>query len=166
MAGLETKEEIIGKKDSDLYWKDYAEKIREVDLKVMQTKKQLIMEETIIKANGEKFIAISYKGPLLNKHDLAIGIVGVAIDIHELKETQEKLEEALAEIKILANSEREKILKRHEQFMDNQAHDIRTPVGGIISGTQVLPTIINNSPSDAAEWVAEIHRAATQILDY
>jgi len=95
-----------------------------------------------------------------------IGIIGISLDITELKDTQKELQSALAEIKILANSEREKILKRHEQFMDDQAHDIRTPVGGIISGTQVLPSIINNSPKDAIDWITEIHKAATQILDY
>jgi PAS domain-containing protein len=54
LAGLNSPEDIIGKTDYDLSWKDYADALREVDQKIMQTKIPGEIIEYATFANGKK----------------------------------------------------------------------------------------------------------------
>lgn len=90
MAGLSHIDEIIGKTDFDMPWKDLAEVISATDMKVISSGVPVESEEAPILKNGKKIFMISNRRPLLNNKGETIGIVGTSIDITELKRTQER----------------------------------------------------------------------------
>src|SRR6185312_10385114 len=62
-AGLNSRQEIIGKTDFELPWKEQASILRSSDLKVMKTGKPVVFEEPSVLANGTKAIFLSKKVP-------------------------------------------------------------------------------------------------------
>lgn len=97
-AGLNFKSEIIGKTDFEL-WPEQAPKIRENDLEVISSGKQLDVEETVTILSGEVLYFAGIKAPLLNESGEVIGILGNSLNItdrkrqnQELQDTKQKLE--------------------------------------------------------------------------
>jgi len=84
--------QVIGKLDSELNLdKEESFKLMEIDKKVLEDKKPIIVESHI-KFNGNRMmIKESLKSPLINKDGEAVGIVGIARDITGKKALEEKL---------------------------------------------------------------------------
>lgn len=159
-------DEVIGKTDYDLPWQDQADNIRRIDNKVMQEKKPLLVEE-IAKSpiqKKENFF-LSHKIPFYDESGNIEGVIGVSLDITELKEVKKQLEKALKTANS-ANKEREKILHRYQQFVNDQEHDIRTPVGGVASGTVAIEPMIKENPDEALEILKLIQTSAQEVLEY
>lgn len=90
--GVNDPREILGKSDYELYPYEAAEKSREEDLKVMNTLKPVIGKETIKTTNdGKQTSFLSSKIPLLNSKGIAYGLVGISLDISNLKEKEKEL---------------------------------------------------------------------------
>lgn len=164
-AGLNSPKEMIGKTNYDLPWKDYADELNAINNKVMETGKEYCVEEEGELADGKKAVFLSRKVPLYDKSKHVIGILGLSLDITELKETKKELEKALEEAQA-ANADREKVLLRYQQFVNDQEHDIRTPVGGVASGTVAIEPMIKESPEEALEILKLIQISAQEILEY
>ena len=85
---LSSAEEIFGKRNVDLpIFKDHPEiahEIDEINLEVMRSNTPKILEEKSIK-NGECKIYLSYKSPLIDSDNNVLGLLGVSIDITDLK---------------------------------------------------------------------------------
>jgi PAS domain S-box-containing protein len=90
MAGM-SRNQIIGNTDYLLPWKNQANKIREIDLWVINNLKEYKTEETAIVYGGIKKIFLSSKSPLLNENGDVIGIIGVSIDIHIISDLKKNL---------------------------------------------------------------------------
>lgn len=164
MAGLKSRADIIGKTDFELCWSEFAHDWVAADNKVLRTGKQVIKEEKIRLSNGTVLTELTHKSPLKNQHGEIIGTIGASLDITEFNETKRKLEQALREAKVA--QERENILQRYRQFVDDQEHDIRTPLGGLASGTDALEYFIKTDTNEALEFLAMMKKSAWEILDY
>ena len=92
MAGVASPDDVIGKTDADLIWKDKYKELRAVDMKVMKKNQLMQFEETVLLASGKEVTTLSMKSPLRNQKNEVIGIIGTSLDITELKETQRELE--------------------------------------------------------------------------
>jgi signal transduction histidine kinase/ActR/RegA family two-component response regulator/HPt (histidine-containing phosphotransfer) domain-containing protein len=77
----------------------------------------------------EKFFEIFYS-PIRDEEKNISGVLGIASDITEHKQAEQKLKDA----KQLA----EETAKIKEQFLANMSHEIRTPMNGIIGLTRIL----------------------------
>lgn len=93
--GFPNTKELIGKTLYDvaksLEWdKSLADKIRQDDLEVIQTRRPKISESTII-LNNEERAFIDYKKPLVDETGKIIGVLGISIDITERKKLEKKL---------------------------------------------------------------------------
>lgn len=91
MAGYNNPEDMIGKTDFDLCWKEFAEEWRNLDKKVLSDNKTLIREEHAKLADGRVITELTFKTPLKNEYNESIGIIGTSLDITELKQTQKEL---------------------------------------------------------------------------
>jgi len=94
-CGKRSSEEVVGKTDLEIWPEDLAKKYRSDDLRVMQKKKSLSVEEPIFDKGQTKWFE-TFKTPIFDKSGKVIGTTGYARDITERK---------LAEKEILASKE-------------------------------------------------------------
>lgn len=128
MAGM-SRNQIIGNTDYLLPWKNQANKIREVDLWVINNLKEYKIEETAIVYGGIKKIFLSSKSPLLNENGDVIGIIGVSIDITHYK----RFEEEFKQTEIYLN----KYSSIKNRFLDKFSQESRIPLSNILSLSQL-----------------------------
>lgn len=83
--GLKSLDEFLGKNDYDIFKKEEADKIREVDKKVINKGATIVTEEWVTKSNGKKALYLSHKSPLKNEKNEIVGLCGVSIDITSSK---------------------------------------------------------------------------------
>ncbi len=134
-VGLKTAKDMVGLTAYDTLPIDQADEITRIDQYVISTGKPIITEEISNIAGGEQRIYLSRKVPLIHKKSKKIvGILGISVDITELKNTQDKLKKAegrLDGMLVLSSS---------------MAHELRTPLAAInITATNLkrqLPTLI------------------------
>jgi PAS domain S-box-containing protein len=163
-AGLSSKEEIIGKTDYDLPWKENADELRRTDLEVISTGGVVTSEEPSTLADGKAAIFLSKKIPLRDKQNNIIGILGISFDITAEKEAEKlRLEKKVLE-------EQEEVSRLLAASM---AHELRTPLRVIESGLEgienFLPELLQTyQTARAAEldvpYIAPMHfKALTNI---
>jgi diguanylate cyclase (GGDEF)-like protein/PAS domain S-box-containing protein len=91
-AGLSQPEQLLGKQDSELGWREQAARYREDDLQVMQNQTpRLNFEEPQTRPDGQQIWLRTSKVPLLGPHGEKVGLLGVYDDITEHKRAQEKI---------------------------------------------------------------------------
>jgi len=91
-AGVDSAQDIIGKDDFQLAWKEQAELYRADDLKVMASNKpKLAFEEQQTTTDGKHIWLRTSKVPLQNEANETIGLLGIYEDITEQKHTEERI---------------------------------------------------------------------------
>jgi hypothetical protein len=94
-AGLSNPEELIGKDDFQMGWRDQAELYRADDQLVMDSGiPKLAYEEPQTTPDGNNIWLRTSKVPLLDKNDKVIGMLGIYDDISEIKQKEKELIEA------------------------------------------------------------------------
>ena len=89
---VENADDILGKNDFDLYDEETAQLSRSEDLQVFKTLKPILGAEKINKCrNGENTTFLTSKIPLKGENGKAYGLVGISLDISELKQKEEEL---------------------------------------------------------------------------
>ena len=150
MVGASHFEEIIGKKDSDLPWKESAASLEKNDKEVIKYKKLLYFEETGKLSDGTIQTLISNKMPLIDKSGRIIGIIGSSIDITALKQAQKAAEAAS---------------KAKTEFLQNMRHDIRTPLSGIVGCAQLIQMQADN-PKKVSEYAYDLIQSSDALLEF
>ena len=164
-AGLASSEEMIGKTDYDLPWCKGAKKYRLDDQEVIASGTPKInIEDTVLVCDQKEVIVISNKVPLRNARGEIIGILGIATDITNQKNTEQALErskeaaelalQAMKQAQIEEQKHREKAerlavenakhkteLEAQAAFtstIDKAAHDIGSPMSGLVTTMECL----------------------------
>jgi len=130
MAGLTSPEEVIGKSDKELVWKEHAETLRKTDQMIMESEAETNIEEVVTLADGSTITMLTNKAPLYDNNGRVIGVLGVSIDITEKKMMEQSL--------LLANAKAEAASEAKSEFMANMSHDLRTPLTGILGLVEIL----------------------------
>lgn len=90
--GVANANELIGKTDFDVYPFETAKLSRDEDLQILETLKPILGKESIsIKKDGSETVFLSSKIPLLDEDGHATGIVGISLDISDLKQKEQEL---------------------------------------------------------------------------
>ncbi len=90
--GVTDANDLLGKTDFDLYPVETAKISREEDLSVMETLTPILSKETInIKKDGTETVFLSSKIPLLDENGIATGLVGISLNITNLKQKEQEL---------------------------------------------------------------------------
>jgi two-component system, OmpR family, aerobic respiration control sensor histidine kinase ArcB len=155
LTGFSDSKAVIGKTDFDFAWKDQAEGIQENDRFVIQNNQMVSFEERAKLSDDSMHIFLTQKSPLKGKFEKIIGVLGVSIDITELKNIQKKLNKS----KLLADTANQ----AKTEFLANMSHDIRTPLTGIIGLSQLLEQrlkILENKDD-----LRLIYKASNQLLN-
>ncbi|MBT9314849.1 PAS domain S-box protein [Leptothoe spongobia] len=157
IAGLNSADEIIGKRDYDLPWeKEKTDLYIEWDRRIMDSgQAELGMVEAQLTQDGQETWIETNKAPLRDVNDNVIGILGTYHDItpqkqaeQTLKQINEKLEARVLE-RTAALAETNKSLAKAKEtadaanqakseFLANMSHELRTPLNGILGYAQIL----------------------------
>lgn len=149
-AGLESRSDIVGKTDKEL-WADQAEKIRANDLLVLQSGKPISMEEFV---EGRVFFSV--KMPLTDEDGGIIGIICNSHDITYLKEIESALREAKEQSE-MAN-------RAKSEFLATVSHELRSPLTSILGMIHFLNTPKQLSPEQRKLYLNNVSVSAKHLL--
>ena len=162
LFGLNSVEALEGKNIFDvaklLGWPDaIPKKIRNNDIRIMQSRQKEVVEEKVI-LDGKQRIFLSFKEPWIDNSNNVIGIIGIAIDITKLKETEAKLK--------AAKEKAEEASELKSQFIMNMQHDLRTPASGVAAMLEILANKeIDSDKKETLEEIADSSRKLLNILN-
>lgn len=156
MVGFKNREDIIGKTDFDLVWKDIAIELRKIDLHVMETQKAYEVEETPNLINQQKHVYLTTKTPFYDNAGKVAGIIGISIDITERKKAEIALQESIKQERIINDMK--------TAFIKNMEHDIRTPFIGILNLSEILAQ--DEIDFDKKKLLSDVVSCTKELLEY
>jgi PAS domain S-box-containing protein len=123
-AGKGSGDELTGKSDYDLNWKDLADGFRADDMEVIASgQPKLDIEESNILADGSVIYLLTNKVPIKLSDGRIVGLLGTYDDITSRK---------LLELELTkANEFANQASSAKSEFLANMSHEIRTPLNGI-----------------------------------
>ena len=143
-AGLQSRDDMIGKSDHELPWREQATKYNLDDKEVIESgRPKLDIEDTVPLREGKQAVVISNKVPLRDRDSNVIGVLGIATDITERKNTEEDLRKA----KLAADAANQ----AKTEFIANMSHDIRTPLTGILGLIQEIINIADDTQASVQQ---------------
>lgn len=154
--GLRSRYDIVGKRNKDLPGFLIPEELDPVNEKIMSDGKAITLEEPAKHKDGTDAIYLSSKVPLINKKNQVIGLLGISIDITDMKQKEKELQEAKEK------AEESSIAKN--DFIKNIEHDLRTPFSGVLGLAQCL--LVEEQDKDKREVIKQIASCAEDLLDY
>ncbi|MEG3842212.1 PAS domain S-box protein, partial [Microcoleus sp. herbarium14] len=98
------KEEIIGKKDAELFPPEIADMLVENDRRIWQSGIEETLEEVVKDSDGNIGTFLSTKSPLRDRAGNITGVVGVARDISDRKQAEIALQQSEAKYRCLTEA--------------------------------------------------------------
>jgi PAS domain S-box-containing protein len=152
------REDILEKRIYDLYPEDQAESMEEKDADLFRATGTQSYETIIQLRTGRSADIIINKATYNNTDGTVAGLVGVMVDITELKEAGEELRKAkeAAEAAVRAKSE----------FLANMSHEIRTPMNAVIGmAGLLLDADLSSEQKDCVETIRSRGDALLSIIN-
>ncbi|MBS1130431.1 MAG: hypothetical protein H6R16_1433 [Proteobacteria bacterium] len=173
-AGLTSPDELIGKSDFELSWREQAELYRADDQAVMVSGiPKIDFEEPQTTPDGHTIWLSTSKVPLHTGDGEVIGVLGIYTDITERKNTAqelanhrlhlEQLVEERTEELLLAKDAAENANMAKSAFLANMSHEIRTPLNAI-AGMAHFIRRGGLSPKQS-EQLEKLEGASTHLLN-
>ena len=152
-CGLASPELLVGKTDLDVWPRELAEAYRADDAAVMAARSQKAVEEPIAGVNGTRWFE-TYKSPVFAPDGRIVGTTGVARDVTERKEAEQKA--------LRVEEERHKL--ELSVFQAQKLESLGVLAGGIAHDfNNLLTTILGNT--DVARSMLTADHPARPFLD-
>ena len=176
-AGYFSPDELTGKTDFDMGWKDQAKLYRADDEEVMNSgNAKLDYEEPQTTPDGNMIWLRTSKVPLRDKSNQVVGILGIYEDITERKRMETELLQLNSELeeKVLARTadlnqallEADQANRAKSDFLSTMSHEIRTPMNGVIGMIDVLQqSSLNGTQMEMANIIHDSAFALLAIID-
>lgn len=156
-VGLNHPDEIVGLTDHDLPWNpEQTKKFIQDDQEILRSGlPKTNFEEKQQQLNGKDMFLLTSKVPLYARDKIS-GVLGIYVDITNLKEAQQALQ--------IERDKAEAANRLKSEFILNMQHDIRTPISGIYGMTELL--IGMTIPRDIQPILTKVAQATKELLDY
>lgn len=156
-VNLESRHAIVGKSTRDLVLEVQAEELDRINTDVMESGIPQTRIEQAYMAEGHG-VYFSQKVPLRDEQGDVIGLLGISIDITELKKAEADI--------ILAKESAEAANQAKTQFIANMSHDIRTPLGGVVGMSKLLEDRLEQpEEKQYARWINESGQQLLSLLN-
>ncbi|MSP53365.1 MAG: response regulator [Gammaproteobacteria bacterium] len=149
VVGLKSRQEIVGKRNVDIPGFVIPNIIDSVNEQVFERGETIVTEEPANLLDGTTATFLSSKVPIKNSNEQVVGMVGISIDITELKAAKEKAQAAN---------------EAKESFLRNMRHDLRTPFSGLLTLSEWMAT--QETDPAKKENLECIAQSAQVLLDY
>jgi two-component system, sensor histidine kinase and response regulator len=123
-------DEILGKTNFEIDSPELAQKYREIDELLMQTRQPFEAEEARVDPDGQRRWVHIIKMPVLDDAGTVIGTQGMFWDVTANKQAEENL--------TMAKEAAEAAARTKSEFLANMSHEIRTPMNGVIGMAGLL----------------------------
>ncbi|MBM6838744.1 PAS domain-containing protein, partial [Clostridium saudiense] len=117
------KEEILGKRNREIFSVEEATIIEEEDRNLIEEKSNIINEEKL-RLNDKLTLLFSVKDILVDKNNNAKYVYGMAYDITDLRKSEDEKRDLIKEIEV------EKV---RNEFFNNISHEFKTPLNVVLS---------------------------------
>ena len=134
-----SRDEVIGQRLEDLRNRAHTTSHLATDAQMLELKKPMSYETTIVSTSGETFNVLIAKTPLIAEDGTVNGIASVITDISAQKRIAANLDRARlsAEAAVHAKS----------IFLANMSHELRTPLNGVVG----MASLLENTALDAKQ---------------
>lgn len=159
-AGLEDRQQIIGKTDHDMPWAETeADGYRADDRRVMEADRPAYnIQETQVTASGELLHVETNKVPLHDTEGRVIGILGTYQDVTAKRQAQIEL--------LAAKEAAEEASRAKSEFLSRMSHELRTPLNAILGFSQLLQADGAGRLTETdLESITEIRQAGEHLLE-
>ena len=176
-----TVEQLTGTTDAD-YSADRHEldHFRHNDLAVIESgESKFIPEETLIDAHGRRHVLQTTKIPFTAAHSTDQAVLGIAVDITQLKNLEMELRAARDELELRVQQRTAQWQKANQElaaardaaeagsraksaFLANMSHEIRTPMNAILGMTELLLDM--PQPAQQREFLDAVHESGESLL--
>lgn len=152
--GVENSEELLGKTDFEMYDAEIAQISRAEDLKVMDTLTPMIGKETVSRTrNGKITTFLTSKIPLKGNDGRASGLVGISLDISDIKQKEEELRDLIN----VTSQQNKKLIN----FAHIVSHNLRSHTANF---SMLLDFLVNENDESEKENILQMLTDASDNL--
>lgn len=158
-SGHSSYKDLIGKTDAEIFGvsadeepvRTYMEDERKAQM--LPRGKVIVREEPVIQPDGEVRTVLTRKYPIFDSDGKLLGTGNISADITERRHIEEQLRQA--------NEKLERLNAEKDKLFSIICHDLRSPMSGLISSTEMLSSQLEVfSPDDISYISNELHKNA------